>query len=107
MVVKFIRFILSKRLKQFASFNFSKIETKWNPQYESALKHVFSTADSVFLKTLSKGIKEMKYNEIQFKKYWVIMAGIDVSLLQKFYDNTLMSYDKLSKILKAQNAKIR
>ena len=49
----------------------------------------------------------MKYDESKFKKYWLIMTGKDCDLLRKFYDNTLMSYDKLSKTLKAQDAKIK
>ncbi len=52
MVVKFIRFILSKRLKQFKSFDFSKIEAKWNASYETAMIDAFSPSNSVFLKTL-------------------------------------------------------
>lgn len=107
MVVKFIRFILSKRLKQFKSFDFSKIEAKWNASYEGAMSHAFSSTNSVFLKTLAKGIKDMKYDEEKFQKYWLIMAGKDCDLLRKFYDNTLMSYDKLSKTLKSQDCKIK
>mmetsp|Transcript_23209 Transcript_23209/g.23120 ORF Transcript_23209/g.23120 Transcript_23209/m.23120 type:complete len:209 (+) Transcript_23209:967-1593(+) len=107
MTVKFIRFILSKRLKQFSSFDFTKIEAKWNASYESTMSHVFSSQNSVFLKTLYKGIKEMKYDELKFKKYWLIMAGKDCDFLRKFYDNTLMSYDKLSKAFKAQDLKVK
>jgi len=107
MVVKFIRFILSKRLKQFKSFDFSKIEAKWNASYEEAMSHAFSSTNSVFLKTLAKGIKDMKYDEEKFQKYWLIMAGKDCDLLRKFYDSTLMSYDKLSKTMKSQDCKIK
>ena len=95
-----------KRLKQFTSFDFTKIETKWNPSYESALSHVFSAKDSVFLKHFTKIVKEKKYDLIKFQKYWIIMTGKDAGLFRKFYDNSLLSYDRFSKLLSTQDAKI-
>lgn len=106
-VIKFIRFILLKRLKQFTSFDFTKIEAKWNPSYEASLSQLFSVKDSVFHKHLTKVVSEKKFDLNKFKKYWLIMAGKDAGLLRKFYDNALLSYDRFSKSISTQDAKIR
>lgn len=106
-VIKFIRFILCTRLKQFAQFDFSKIEAKWSPSFEKAMKHVFDTQDSVFIKHFQKVVHEKNFDVEKFQKYWTIMAGKDASLLRKFYDNSLLQLDRFQKALSAKDTKIR
>lgn len=105
-VIKFIRFILCTRLKQFPNFDFSKIESKWDPSHETTLNHVFGVQDSVFLKHFVKVVQEKNFDKLKFQKYWLIMTGQDSALLRKFYDNSLMYLDKFQKSLSAKDAKI-
>ncbi|CAI2360800.1 unnamed protein product [Moneuplotes crassus] len=106
-LITFVRFILLKRVKQFSTFDFSKIKKKWNPSYESALNNLFRDTESVFSKHLEKVIKEKKYDLSKFHKYWLIMTGKDARLMKKLYDNTMKMYDCYSKSLSSQDAKIR
>jgi hypothetical protein len=106
-VIKFIRFILSTRLKQFASFDFKKLEGKWSPSYESAMKHVFEESDSVFLKDFYKGVDQKKFDRVQFQKYWLFFTGKDSIVMRRMYDSTLMTYHRLLKAFDAKNTKIR
>lgn len=93
-VVKFIRYIICSRLKQFSTFDFSKIEKKWSPSWEGQLQQVFSVQDSVFMNQFFKVVDEKKFDRTKFKMYWVIMMGKDCDLITKFYDTTLSSYNK-------------
>ena len=106
-IIKFIRFIVCNRLKQFASFDFKKIEAKWNASYDKALNHVFDTKDSVFVNHFFKVVDEKKLDREKFQKYWIIMSGNDANLMKKFYDSTLMNYDRLLKALSAKDIRIR
>lgn len=105
--VKFIRYIICTRLKQFANLDFSKIEAKWNSTHESALEHVFNARNSMFLKHFYKVIDEKKFDKENFKKYWLVTSGTDAVLLIKFYDNAFASFDKLNKAFTAKDVKIR
>lgn len=106
-IIKFIRFIVWNRLKQFSSFDFTKIEAKWNANYDVALNHVFDSKDSVFVNHFFKVVDEKKFDRLKFQKYWIIMSGNDANLMKKFYDNTLMMYDRFLKALSVKDTKIR
>lgn len=106
-IIKFIRFIVWNRLKQFSSFDFKKIEAKWSANYDKALNHVFDSKDSVFVNHFFKVVDEKKFDRLKFQKYWIIMSGNDSELMKKFYDNTLMMYDKFLKALSLKDTKIR
>jgi hypothetical protein len=106
-IIKFIRFIVCNRLKQFASFDFKKIEAKWNASCDKALEHVFDSKDSVFINHFFKVVDEKKFDRVKFQKYWIIMSGNDGNLMKKFYDNTLMMYDRFLKALSVKDAKIK
>jgi hypothetical protein len=106
-IIKFIRFIVCNRLKQFASFDFKKIEAKWNASCDKALEHVFDSKDSVFINHFFKVVDEKKFDRVRFQKYWIIMSGNDGNLMKKFYDNTLMMYDRFLKALSVKDAKIK
>ena len=84
-IIKFIRFIVWNRLKQFSSFDFKKIEAKWSANYDKALNHVFDSKDSVFVNHFFKVVDEKKFDRLKFQKYWIIMSGNDSELMKKFY----------------------
>jgi hypothetical protein len=71
------------------------------------MQQLFSSQDSVFLKHFFKVVDEKGFDRVNFQKYWLIMTGKDAGLLRKFYDNTLMYYDKFLKALSARDSKIR
>jgi len=106
-VVKFIRFILWSRVKQFSQFDASRINATWNSSFQSELQHVFGFESSVFVKHLLKVVEEKKYDKLEFQKYWIIMTGKDASLLQKFYDTTILYYNKFLKAVATKDKKIR
>ena len=106
-IVKFVRFLICSRLKQFESFDASKIEGKWNPTYENVMNTIFEGKDSVFLKNFNKAAEEKNIDKSQFKKYWMITMGKDWALIKKMYDNTLLSYDKILKAFNDKDAKVK
>lgn len=106
-VIKFIRFILSTRLKQFATFDVQKLDARWSPGCESAMKHVFDDSDSVFLNDFYKGVDQKKFDRLNFQKYWLIMTGKDSVVMRRMYDSTLMTYHRLLKAYSAKDTKIR
>jgi hypothetical protein len=106
-IVKFVRFLICSRLKQFESFDASKIEGKWNPIYENVMNTIFEGKDSVFLKNFNKAVEDKNIDKTQFKKYWTITMGKDSALIKKLYDNTLLSYDRILKAFNDKDAKVR
>lgn len=105
-IIKFIRFIICTRIKQFATFDYSKIEKKWNPSLDHAMKKEFDVQNSMFLKNFYKAVDD-KYDRSKFEKYWFMMLGKDTNLLITFYDNSLLSYDRLLKAFSQRDEKIR
>lgn len=105
-VIKFIRFILTTRMKSFEKFDYSKIEKSWSPAQEDSMKAQFSSQNSVFLKHFFKVVGE-KYDQEKFQRYWFMTLGKDTSLLIKFYDDSLLIFDRLLKAYSARDTKIR
>ena len=68
---------------------------------------MFGIESSVFVKHLLKVVDEKKFDKLQFQKYWIITTGKEASLLQKFYDTTILYYNKFLKAVAAKDKKIR
>ena len=66
-IVKFVRFLIWSRLKQFENFDVSKIKSKWSPHYDSAIDKIFTGKDSVFLKKFYKAVEEKNIDSTLFK----------------------------------------
>lgn len=106
-IVKFVRFLICSRLKQFESFDVSKIDSKWTPAYENVMNTIFEGKDSIFLKNFYKAIKEKNVDKSQFKKYWMITMGKDSALIKKLYDGTLLYYDRILKAFNDKDTKVK
>ena len=106
-VIKFIRFILSTRMKSYAKFDIKKLEAKWTKAHDADMAKHFPGENSVFLKHFYKVIAEQKIDREKFMKYWFNSLGRDTGLLVKFYDDSLRIYDRVLKAFSARDTKIR
>ena len=104
-IIKFIKFVLTKRLGSFMKFDYNKIKNIWSLDDQYKMENLFYAVESKFVQHLTE-MTENVCEPDKFRKY--LFKTLDsVKILKKFYDDYHMLLSTLHKTFSVTDEKIR